>query len=165
MFPTREELKPQEYRPPRPAGYRPNCIFCKIAHGEIPSYKVYEDKNYVAFFDINPLNPGHTLIIPKEHYRWVWDTKDVAGYFAVVQKVAKALQKALETEWVVSLVIGEAVEHAHVQLIPRFEDDGHGGAINFAARKTVPKEQFEHLADIVRDAMGEVKSYRSSILY
>jgi len=150
-------MKPQEYRPhePKHEGYTSNCIFCKIAAGEVPAYKIYEDKNYLAFLDISPLNPGHTLIIPKAHFRWVWDSKDIAGYFTVVQKVAKALQKALETDWVVSLVIGEAVEHAHVQLIPRFEDDGHGGAINFAARKQVPKEQFEHLQSIITDALGE----------
>jgi histidine triad (HIT) family protein len=158
MFPMRSENIPQEYRPhePRPAGYTPNCVFCKIAAGEIPSYKVYEDKTYLAFFDINPLNPGHTIVIPKEHFRWVWDSNDIAGLFTIVQKVAKALQKALETEWVVSFVIGEAVEHAHVQLIPRFENDGHGGAINFAARKQMPKEQFEYLSEKVKEAMGEV---------
>ncbi len=157
MFPVRPEMKPQEYRPhePKPAGYNPACIFCKIAAGEVPSYKIYENEKYLAFFDISPLNPGHTIVIPKEHFRWVWDSKDIAGLFTVVQRVAKALQKALETEWVVSFVIGEAVEHAHVQLIPRFEDDGHGGAINFAARKQVPKEQFEHLLSIVTEAMGE----------
>jgi histidine triad (HIT) family protein len=138
-----------------PMHEKPACVFCKIAAGEIPSFKVYEDRDYVAFLDIHPLNPGHTLIIPKEHYRWVWDSPDIGGYFEVVQKIAKALQKALETDWVVSVVIGEGVEHAHVQLIPRFDDDGHGGAINFSARKQVPKEQFEHLAGIIKDALGE----------
>lgn len=131
------------------------CIFCKIVAGEIPSFKVYENEQYLAFLDINPLNPGHTLVIPKEHYRWVWDSLDIGGYYSVVQKIAKALQKALETEWVISLVIGEAVPHAHVWLVPRFEGDGHGGAINFAARKHMPKEQFEHLQSIIRDALGE----------
>ncbi|MEM5814309.1 MAG: HIT domain-containing protein [Candidatus Aenigmatarchaeota archaeon] len=155
MFPARPELKPQEYRPQSPEGYTPNCIFCKIAAGEVPAFKVFENEKYLAFLDINPLNPGHTLVVPKAHYRWVWDSKDITGYFSVVQKVANALRKALETEWVVSLVIGEAVEHAHVQLIPRFEDDGHGGAINFAARKQVPKEQFEHLQGIIKEAFGQ----------
>jgi len=127
------------------------CIFCKIIKGEIPSYKIYEDKNYIAFLDINPLNPGHTLVIPKEHFRWVWDSPDIGKYFEVVQKIVKALRTALETEWVVAAIIGEAVEHAHVQLIPRFKDDGHGGAINFAARKKVPKEQMEYLASKIRE--------------
>lgn len=135
---------------------KPACIFCKIAKEEIPAYKVYEDEKYIAFLDISPLNPGHTLVIPKEHFRWVWDSPDICGYFEVVRKVAKALQKALETEWVVSAAIGEAVEHAHVQVIPRLPDDGHGGAINFAARKQVPKEQMEYLVGKVREAMAQV---------
>ena len=61
-----------------------NCIFCKIVSGEIPSYKVYEDNEFMAFLDVRPLNLGHTLVIPKKHYRWVWDVPNIGEYYEVV---------------------------------------------------------------------------------
>ena len=63
-----------------------NCIFCKIINKEIPCTKIYEDENFLAFLDINPLSPGHTQIIPKKHYRWVWDIENIGEYFEVVKK-------------------------------------------------------------------------------
>lgn len=123
-----------------------NCIFCKIAAGEIPCYKVYEDHQFLAFLDIHPRNPGHTLVIPKQHYRWVWDYPQVSAYYAVVGKLANALRKALNTEWVVSLVLGEEVPHAHVWLVPRFENDGHGGSIVLGNIKEIPKEEMQQIA-------------------
>jgi len=94
------------------------CIFCKIVSGEIPSYKVYEDEKYLAFLDIRPLSAGHTLVIPKEHARWVWDVADTEGYFNAVRKVAHALQKISGTDEVHMKVVGEEVEHAHVWVYP-----------------------------------------------
>ena len=102
-----------------------NCIFCKIVNKEIPANIVYEDDNFMAFLDINPLAPGHCMIIPKTHYRWVWDLPGQAGvpgnigeYFAVAQKIAKAQMKAFETEWILSKVVGEDVPHAHIWIYP-----------------------------------------------
>ena len=131
-----------------------NCIFCSIAEGKIPAFKIYEDNNFLAFLDISPLNPGHTLIIPKTHYRWVWDVPNTGEYFELVKKIALALEKALETDWIVSAIIGEAVEHAHIQLIPRFPEDGHAGAINWNARKQISKEQMTYLAGKIKEAIG-----------
>ena len=90
------------------------CIFCEIVAGRLPSHKVYEDEHFVAFLDINTLSAGHTLVIPKEHHRYVWDVENIAGYFLVVQKIAKALQKLSDTEEVHMKVVGEEVHHAHV---------------------------------------------------
>ncbi|MEK7461812.1 MAG: HIT domain-containing protein [Patescibacteria group bacterium] len=95
-----------------------HCIFCKIVKGEIPSYKVYEDENFLAFLDINPQSPGHTQIITKKHYRWVWDTPNAGKYFEVVQKIAKAQQKAFGTDFILSRIIGDEVEHAHIWVFP-----------------------------------------------
>ncbi|MEM2932713.1 MAG: HIT domain-containing protein [Candidatus Pacearchaeota archaeon] len=125
------------------------CIFCKIVKGEIPCYKVYEDKKYLAFLDIAPRNPGHTLVIPKKHYRWVWDVEDIAGYYKVVGKVANAIRRALMTEWVVSLVLGEEVPHAHVWLVPRFPNDGHGASINLDNIKNISKEEMQKIAEAI----------------
>jgi len=101
-----------------------NCVFCKIVKGEIPSYKIYEDKNFLAFLDINPQSPGHTQVIPKEHYRWVWDTPNVGEYFEVVRKIAKAQQKAFATDFILSKVIGDEVAHAHVWVFPNSKVSG-----------------------------------------
>jgi len=102
----------------------PNCIFCKIVRGEIPSYKVYEDKDYLAFLDINPQSPGHTQVIPKQHYRWVWDIPNTGAYFEVVRKIAKAQQKAFGTDFILSKIIGDEVEHAHIWVFPNSNTSG-----------------------------------------
>lgn len=101
------------------------CIFCKIVRGEIPSYKVYEDKDFLAFLDINPQSPGHTQVIPKKHYRWVWDLPHIGKYFEVVQKIAKAQQKAFGTDFILSKIIGDEVEHAHIWVFPNSHVSGN----------------------------------------
>ena len=128
-----------------------DCIFCKIVAGEIPAYKVYEDDNFLAFLDIRPLNPGHTLVIPKEHYRWVWDHPDIREYYQVVGKLATAIKKAFDTDYVVSLVLGEEVPHAHVWLVPRHENDGHGGAIDLKNSKDLNQEEMEEAARKIKN--------------
>jgi histidine triad (HIT) family protein len=95
-----------------------DCIFCKIVRGEIPSEKVYEDNDFIAFLDIHPQSPGHVQVIPKEHYRWVWDVPNVGAYFEVVRKVARAQQKSFSTDWILSKIIGDEVPHAHIWVFP-----------------------------------------------
>ncbi|MCI0533268.1 HIT domain-containing protein [bacterium] len=94
------------------------CIFCKIISGEIPSNKVYEDKDFLAFLDIHPQSTGHVQVIPKKHYRFVWDVPNIGEYFNAVQKIARALQKPFGTDEVWSKVMGDEVLHAHVWLFP-----------------------------------------------
>jgi len=105
-----------------------SCAFCNIVAGIIPAEKVYEDDVYLAFLDINPETAGHTQIIPKEHYRWVWDlpTMDDAGndepssggLFELGQRIAKAQQKTFNTDWILSKVVGDEVSHAHLWIFP-----------------------------------------------
>lgn len=128
-----------------------NCIFCKIVKKEIPCQKVYEDQNFLAFLDIRPLNAGHTLIIPKKHYRWVWDIQE--EYSAVVNKIALALKKVLGTDYVQSVVMGDEVAHAHIHLIPRFPHDGHQGLPNLKNIKELDKEELSRIADRIRKAL------------
>ena len=127
-----------------------DCIFCKIAKGEIPCDKVYEDDNFLAFLDIKPRNKGHTLVIPKEHYRWVWDYPDIGSYYEFVKIVVDGIKKALKTDFIVSLVIGEEVQHAHVWLVPRFKDDGHGSSIDIRLIKEISKEEMKQIAGKIR---------------
>jgi len=101
-----------------------DCIFCKIVNGEIPAHKVYEDEDFFAFLDIHPQTPGHTQVIPKQHYRWVWDVPKVGNYFELVRKIARAQQKAFGTEWVLSKIIGDEVKHAHIWVFPGNEATG-----------------------------------------
>ena len=100
-----------------------SCIFCKIAKGEIPSKKVYEDENFLAFLDIRPIAPGHTQIIPKKHYRWVWDVPNVGEYFEVVKKIALAQKKAFNADIVRAQVYGEEINHAHIWVWPETTGD------------------------------------------
>ena len=129
-----------------------NCIFCKIAKGEIPSYKVYEDDDFLAFLDNYPLVVGHTLVIPKKHSRWVWDL-DTASYSALTQKVkivADALRKAFGTEFVSEGIVGEDVPHTHIHVMPRKIGDGFGG---FPTQKLSPKptdEEFKKTAERIK---------------
>ena len=95
-----------------------DCIFCKIVKGEIPSYKVYEDENFLAFLDINPQSPGHTQVIPKTHYRWVWDVPNAGEYFEIAKKIALAQQKAFDTDFILSKTVGDEVSHAHIWIFP-----------------------------------------------
>lgn len=101
-----------------------NCIFCKIAKKEIPAHIVYEDENFLAFLDINPQSPGHCQIIPKKHYRWVWDLPNAGEYFEVAKKVALAQQKAFDTDWILSKIVGDEVEHAHIWVFPNSNISG-----------------------------------------
>lgn len=95
-----------------------SCIFCKIISKEIPAEIVYEDSNFLAFLDIHPESPGHTLVIPKSHVRWVWDHENVGAYFEVAQKIALAQRKAFNTEHVLSKIDGTHVPHAHIWVFP-----------------------------------------------
>ncbi|MDP2593628.1 MAG: HIT domain-containing protein [bacterium] len=107
------------------------CIFCKIITREIPAEIVYEDGDFLAFLDIHPQSPGHTQIIPKKHYRWVWDmpAEEIGKYFKVAQKIALAERKAFDTEWILSKTVGDEVPHAHIWVFPN--DKVEGDKMNF----------------------------------
>lgn len=97
-----------------------DSIFTKIIKGEIPSHKVYEDDQTLAFLDINPVAEGHVLVIPKVQVEFVWDLEpsDYQALMSTVQKVAKRLRKVIAKPYVGEMVVGVDVPHAHVHLIP-----------------------------------------------
>lgn len=129
------------------------CIFCKIASGEMASYKVYEDSDFLAFLDARPLNPGHTLVIPKKHYRWVWDVENIGKYYEVAKKIALALKSAMDTDYVASFVFGEEVPHAHIWLVPRFEGDGHGHTIDLKNVKEISKDEMVNATESIKNQL------------
>jgi len=107
------------------------CIFCKIAKGEIPSYKVYEDEKVLAFLDINPIAQGHTLIIPKKHAEKIYELSDeeLNAFFAAVAKIAPSIEKAANTNALNYLInqgreAGQIIPHFHMHITPRREKDG-----------------------------------------
>jgi histidine triad (HIT) family protein len=107
-----------------------DCIFCKIVGGEIPCFKVYEDEHTLAFMDINPVNPGHCLVVPKVHAPNLFESEDqeLALTMATVRKVARAVQKALNPYGLNLLQANgpgaaQSVFHLHIHIIPRERDD------------------------------------------
>ncbi len=95
-------------------------IFTKIINGDIPCYKIAEDENYFAFLDINPLNEGHTLVIPKKEEDYIFDLEDeeLSGLILFSKKIAKALKSVVDCERIGIAVIGLEVPHTHVHLVP-----------------------------------------------
>lgn len=95
-------------------------IFSKIAAGEIPSYKCAEDEQFYAFLDINPIQKGHTLVIPRREVDYVFDMNDdeIGAYMVFAKKVAVAIKRAFPCKKVGMAVLGLEVPHAHIHLVP-----------------------------------------------
>jgi histidine triad (HIT) family protein len=109
----------------------PDCIFCKIVAGEIPSHKIDEDDKTLAFMDINPWTRGHSLVIPKEHSRNIYDAdpEDLAAAHKTAQRIAQRMRDRLKCEGINIVQSSEPVAmqtvfHTHVHVIPRYSDDG-----------------------------------------
>jgi histidine triad (HIT) family protein len=109
-----------EFAPKRYNRRMQDSIFTKIIKGEIPSHKIYEDDQTLAFLDIYPVQPGHTLVIPKKQIEFVWDLpdEDYQALMASTLKVAKHLREILGVKYIGERIVGIDVPHAHVQLIP-----------------------------------------------
>lgn len=108
-----------------------NCIFCKIIAGEIPTTKVYEDDEILAFLDLHPVNIGHTLVLPKAHHINLYDTPDetLAHMAPIIKKLSIAIKKALGADGINiemnnDAVAGQLLFHTHIHIVPRFEGDG-----------------------------------------
>lgn len=99
-----------------------DCIFCKIVKGELPSDKVYEDKDFLAFLTIGPVSDGHLLIIPNKHVVWMQEADDetVSGIFKLSKKLMLTMKKSLGCDYVQVSIVGKDVPHFHIHLIPRF---------------------------------------------
>ncbi|WEV45508.1 HIT family protein [Streptococcaceae bacterium ESL0687] len=107
-----------------------DCIFCKIISGDIPSFKVYEDEEVLAFLDITQTTKGHTLIVPKKHSRnlLAMEEDEASELFKRIPKIARHLKDKLGASGMNILqnneeVAGQTVFHTHVHLIPRYQDD------------------------------------------
>ena len=131
-----------------------STIFSKIISGDIPAFKVAENERFLAFLDINPLRPGHTLVIPKQEIDYFFDIApgDMAELMAFTSSVAKAIQVAFPCKKVGMTVIGLEVPHAHIHLVPM---DGIAD-MNFSGPKLHPS------MDELAAAAEKIKTARSS---
>ena len=107
------------------------CIFCKIIRNELLSYKIYEDKNFLAILDIGPVNKGHVLVIPKKHIEDFFGLNENISkeLIKIIQKVAKAVIKATKADGFNLMLnnkkaAGQLIDHVHFHIIPRFKEDG-----------------------------------------
>jgi histidine triad (HIT) family protein len=125
-----------------------SSIFTKIVNGEIPSYKIAEDDNYLAFLDVNPNAKGHTLCIPKQEIDKIFDMDDelYLGLMRFSKKVAIALEKTVPCKRVGMAVVGLEVPHTHVHLIPL----NHMDEMRFQNKVSLSKEEFEALAKSIQ---------------
>lgn len=129
------------------------CIFCRIAKGEVPASKVYNSKKFIAFLDIAPGNKGHCLVMPKTHYPTILDVpkKEMGEMSKVVKKISEAVVKSLEPNGLNILMnnmpaAGQVIPHAHIHIMPRFAEDG--------LKFDWPLRRYEE---------GEIEQYRKKI--
>ena len=124
-------------------------IFSRIVKGEIPSYKCAENEKFYAFLDVNPLQKGHTLVIPKREVDYIFDMEDeeIAEFQVFAKRVAIAIKKAFPCVKVGQAVLGLEVPHAHIHLVPMQSEKD----MIFSNKKLeLSKEEFEEIAERIR---------------
>lgn len=139
-----------------------NCIFCKIVAGEVPSSRVYEDETCVAFLDIAPIRPGHTLVVPKDHTPNLAELDPETGghLFATGQKITAALYGGLGCDGVSVFLAdgaaaGQDVFHSHLHLLPRFEGDGLGSAFRADEEEMAHRGELDQVAEKIESSLRE----------
>ncbi|HOT96648.1 MAG TPA: HIT family protein [bacterium] len=141
------------------------CIFCEIAAKRIPAQVIYEDERCMAFMDLMPINPGHVLIIPKEHAANIWELPPAAAQalLPAAQKVAAALRSSgLRCEGVNlhmanGEVAGQSVFHAHLHVVPRFAGDGFGLKFPPGYGAEADKNELAAAAEQIRQALVKAR--------
>lgn len=141
-------------------GSESDCVFCHIVRGEEAAALVYEDDTYLAFMDIQPINPGHILVLPKVHRETVFEMepKEVGALFAQAARLARSVKAALGADGInIGQNNGRAaqqiVPHVHVHVIPRYADDSPAG--RWPSRKTAPLADLEDLAREIRRSVPQ----------
>ena len=130
-----------------------NCIFCKIAKGEIPSVKIWEDEKHLAILDINPNTEGMTLVLTKEHYDsdpTEIPDKNLKELIIAAKKVAKILKKKLKVQKVGFVIEGLGVNHIHVKLYPIYPSNESEGYITTKLGPQKSIEELNKLAERIR---------------
>ncbi|WLD94083.1 HIT family protein [Alkalihalobacillus sp. AL-G] len=131
-----------------------DCIFCKIINGDLPAAKVYEDEHVLAFLDLSQVTKGHTLVIPKEHHKNIYDLpSQVAGHvYSVVPMLANSIKDAFQPIGLNLLnnneePAGQAVFHYHVHILPRYGKGDGFGAIWESHHEDYSSDDLQKIAD------------------
>ncbi len=119
-------------------------IFSRIINGEIPCYKIAEDERFFAFLDINPVQPGHTLVIPRQETDYIFDLSDemIGEMMKFAKRVAQAIRQTIPCKKVAMAVLGLEVPHAHIHLIPISSE----GDMDFRNKKDLKPEEMKKIA-------------------
>ncbi len=133
-----------------------NCVFCKIISGDIPSYKVYEDENALAFLDIAPVNYGHTLVVTKKHFANMEEIpeEELCRLMKAVKKVGKAIKEGMSVEGYNvnennDPVAGQIIRHIHFHIVPRHVGD----RLEFWAQGEYNKGEADKIAEKIRKVL------------
>ncbi len=138
-----------------------DCIFCRILRGELPSSKIYEDDLVVAIMDIQPVNKGHVLIIPREHCESPFELSDKTNerIMSVAKKINKALRKTdIRAEGINYFLAdgasaGQEVFHVHLHVFPRYQNDGFGLRFSESYRNLPSRRELDELAEKIRSSL------------
>ncbi len=136
----------------------PNCIFCKIVNKEIPALITYEDSDFISFVDIEPNNFGHSLLIPKEHYKNVYTLpKNILEKLGEkIQKISVAVKQAVNADGINVIInndpaAGQLVFHSHIHILPRFKNDGFEW---WPKKEYEYPEQIKEIAEKIRNSIS-----------
>ena len=131
-----------------------SCIFCRIAQKQAPASCVYEDEKVMAFLDVRPLNEGHTLVIPKEHYETIFEIPEelIAYLHGIVKRVSFAVKKAAKADGISIFqqngkAAGQEIFHLHVHVVPRYEGQK---LVRFGEISEANKEKLDQVAANIR---------------
>mgnify|MGYP003877360191 CR=1 FL=1 len=132
-----------------------NCLFCRIAKGEIPAYLLHQDEHAMAFLDINPLAPGHTVVIPRAHAATLIDLAEpeVGPLFIALREVTRRVLLAVQAEGATiginqGEVAGQTIPHLHIHIFPRFSGDG-GGSVHSVVNNP-PRENLVQMVEKIK---------------
>lgn len=134
-----------------------NCIFCKLANGQIPTNMIYQDDDFAVILDADPVSKGHALIIPKQHYSNIYELgdKEAQKIFPLAQKLAKHMTEVLGCDGFNVLqnngeTAGQSVFHFHMHLIPRYKDAENNETLLRFTRPTITEDE-------IKDICGKLK--------
>ena len=138
------------------------CLFCAIVAGKIPAIKVFEDQNHLAFLDINPRNPGHTIVIPKRHYEAVLDMPEAeAGkLFEIVKRLSVNVRNGTKADGISIIqnnyrTAGQAIPHIYFHIIPRFNTEGPAVLESILSVKKMPEDVLNKIAESIKAGGGQ----------
>lgn len=130
-----------------------NCILCKLIKGDLPNYKIYEDDKFFACLDINPVNPGHTLLFPKKHIDYFYNLDDslLSELFLKAKELAEPIRKSFKPERVGLIIEGFVANHCHLHLIPLY----NSGELDFKRAKRAKSSELAEWQEKILNEMKE----------